>query len=101
MGLFQHFLSHKRSQRLGVFSFTYRGHQAPQGPPHKEQSLFLLFTSCENGVRARMKTQIKSTRVCNTQMHAAKYLFTQINQMHTCIALNVWEVLHLMYDCLV
>jgi hypothetical protein len=48
-----------------------------------------------------MKTQIKSTRVCNTQMHAAKYLFTQINQMHTCIALNVWEVLHLMYDCLV
>jgi hypothetical protein len=32
-----------------------------------KQCLLLHFATCENGVKARMKTQIKSTRVCYTQ----------------------------------
>jgi hypothetical protein len=56
------------------------------------------FTSVRMGVRARMKTQIKSTRVCNTQEHKVLRSLAQIDQMQRLcgldclgdVAMNVW-----------
>jgi hypothetical protein len=56
------------------------------------------FTSVRMGVRARMKTQIKRTRVCNTQEHKVLRSLAQIDQMRRLcgldclgdVAMNVW-----------
>ena len=63
-----------------------------------KQCLLLHFATCENGVKARMKTQIKSTRVCNTQEHKVLRSLAQIDQMQRLcgldclgdVAMNVW-----------
>jgi hypothetical protein len=69
MGLFQPFPFLKRSWRLVEF-YSLLGDTKSRKDLHtKKHSLLLSFTTSENGVRARMKTQIKSTRYCNTQEH--------------------------------
>jgi hypothetical protein len=60
MGLFQPFPSLKWSRSPAESFFTSRGHQAPQGHPHKERSILLHFTTMRIGGRRKWESKLKS-----------------------------------------
>jgi hypothetical protein len=45
--------------------FSSRGHQVPQGPPHKELESLALLCNLRIRLERRKKLENKSTRICN------------------------------------
>jgi hypothetical protein len=88
-GLFQPFISLKRSRvPINFFLFFTMNTESRKDLHTKNEVSCLASQLVRMGVRMRMKKQIKSTRVCNTQEHNTKSLFTQIDRMHACVAFN-------------